>query len=52
MNSPLKEKVQVLDVQPPLSPFAVGLSALAQRLENPLVKAFWECAKASYRNDF
>lgn len=52
MNSPLKEKVQVLDVQPPLSPFAVGLSASAQRLENPLVKAFWECAKASYRNDF
>jgi LysR family positive regulator for ilvC len=51
-NSPLKDKVQVLDVQPPLAPFAVGLSASAQRLENPLVKAFWECAKASYRNDF
>lgn len=51
-NSPLKEKVQVLDVQPPLTPFAVGLSTLAQRLENPLVKAFWECAKASYRAEF
>ena len=48
-NSPLKDKVQVLDVQPPLTPFAIGLSAAAQRLENPLVKAFWECAKASYR---
>lgn len=51
-NSPLKDKVQVLDVQPPLAPFAVGLSATAQRLENPLVRAFWECAKASYRAEF
>ncbi len=52
VNSPLRDKVQVLDVQPPLAPFAVGMSALAQRLDNPLVKAFWDCAKASYRNDF
>ncbi|MGK0499943.1 MAG: LysR family positive regulator for ilvC [Oceanicoccus sp.] len=52
VNSPLKEKVTVLDVQPPLAPFAVGLAASAQRLENPLVKAFWECAKASYRSAF
>ena len=51
-NSPLKDKVQVLDVQPPLTPFAIGLSASVQRLENPLVKAFWGCAKASYRSDF
>ena len=52
VNSPLKDKVKVLDVQPPLVPFAVGMSALAQRLENPLVKAFLECAKSSYRSDF
>lgn len=51
-NSPLKDKVQVLDVQPSLAPFAVGLCALAQRLDNPLVKAFWNSAKASYRADF
>lgn len=51
-NSPLKDKVQVLDVQPPLTPFAVGLSTSSQRLENPLVRAFWECAKASFRQDF
>lgn len=50
-NSPLKDKVQVLDIQPPLAPFAVGLGALTQRLENPLVKAFWACAKASYRSE-
>lgn len=52
VNSPLKDKVQIVDIQPPLAPFAVGLGASAQRLENPLVKAFWECAKASYRSDF
>lgn len=52
VNSPLKEKVQVIDVQPPLSPFAVGLCASKQRLESPLVRAFWECAKASYRAEF
>ena len=52
VNSPLKDKVQVLDVQPSLTPFAIGLSVSAQRLENPLVKAFWDCAKASYRSDF
>lgn len=52
MNSPLKEKVQVLDVQPSLAPFAVGISASAQRLENPLVRAFWECSKTSYRTEF
>lgn len=51
-NSPLKDKVQVLDVQPSLTPFAVGLSALKQRLDNPLVKAFWDSAKESYRTDF
>ncbi len=51
-NSPLKEKVQVLEVSSPLAPFAVGLCASVQRLENPLVKAFWDCAKASYRSEF
>ena len=48
-HSPLKDKVAVLDVQSPLTPFAIGLAASVQRLENPLVKAFWECAKASCR---
>lgn len=52
MNSPLKDKVQVLDVQPPLTPFAVGLSTTSQRLDNPMVRAFWDCARASFRQDF
>lgn len=52
MNSPLKDKIQVLDVQPPLTPFAVGVCASAQRLSNPLVRAFWNCARASYPASF
>ncbi|MCR8923575.1 HTH-type transcriptional activator IlvY [Dasania sp. GY-MA-18] len=52
LNSPLRDKVQVLDVQPPLAPFAVGVCALSQRMESPQLRAFWECAKASYQIDF
>jgi LysR family positive regulator for ilvC len=26
----------------------VGVVVLQQRLSNPLVKAFWDCAKSSY----
>lgn len=51
-NSPLKQQVQVLDVQPPLTPFAVGLCTHGQRLENPLVKAFWDCAREVYQVEF
>ena len=47
--SPLKEKVRVLNVQPPLMPFAIGLCARNERLNNPLVQAFWEAAGAVYQ---
>lgn len=49
INSPQREQVRVLDVSPPLAPFAIGLCAPAQRLENPLVRAFWDCARSCYR---
>lgn len=52
MNSPLRDKVQVLDIQPPLTPFAIGMCALEQRVDNPQIRAFWSCAKASYQIDF
>jgi len=51
-NSPQREMIRVLDVQPSLAPFTVGLCAAAQRLENPLVKAFWDSARTSYPGDF
>jgi LysR family positive regulator for ilvC len=51
-NSPQQQMIRVLDVQPPLAPFVVGLCATTQRLENPLVRAFWETADASYPTGF
>lgn len=41
-NSPLAEKVQVLDVKPQLADYDVGLFALEKKLKSPLIRAFWE----------
>jgi LysR family positive regulator for ilvC len=43
-----RDQLRVLDMDPPLGPFPVGICALQQRLENPLVGAFWEVARRSY----
>lgn len=40
-NSPLSDRVRVLDVEPPLEDYEVGLFALERRLASPLIKAFW-----------
>lgn len=48
-HSALRDKVRVLEMVPALEDFSVGLCSLQQRLENPLVKAFWEVAALSYR---
>jgi LysR family positive regulator for ilvC len=48
-SSPLASKVKVIDVQPPLRPYAVGLCAQASNLDNELLKAFWSCAKSAYQ---
>lgn len=45
--SPQRESVRVLAVNPGLPPFEVGLCARTQRLENPLVAAFWGSAGAA-----
>jgi LysR family positive regulator for ilvC len=47
-NSTYQDKLQALAVEPPLGHFPVGLCALKQRLDNPLVGAFWEVARRSY----
>ncbi|WP_370277412.1 HTH-type transcriptional activator IlvY [Pontibacterium sp.] len=44
-NSPLANKVQVLDVRPELEPYEVGLFALDKKLKSPLIRAFWEQLK-------
>jgi len=43
-NSPLAGTVSVLDVQPALAPYEVGLFALEKRLARPLIGAFWSSA--------
>lgn len=40
-NSPLADKIQVLDIQPELEPYEVGLLALEKKLRSPLIDAFW-----------
>jgi LysR family positive regulator for ilvC len=46
LNSPQRDRVQILSVQPELEPFEIGLCALRQRLENELVNAVWEAVPA------
>ncbi len=41
-NSPLADKVQVLNVQPALPPYNVGLFVLEKKLKSPLISAFWD----------
>ncbi len=40
-NSPLAESVEVLDVQPRLEGYKVGLFTLKKKLASPLINAFW-----------
>lgn len=41
-NSPTLERIQILDVQPQLEAYDVGLFALKRNLKNPLVHALWD----------
>jgi len=49
-NSPMKDRIQVLSVEPQLKPFDVGLCGLNRRMSDPLVQAFWQVAQ-SYQLD-
>ncbi|WP_432696258.1 HTH-type transcriptional activator IlvY [Marinobacterium sp. YM272] len=40
-NSPLASRIHVLEVQPELAPYDIGLFTLKKNLANPLVEAFW-----------
>ncbi len=40
-NSPLANKVKVLDVKPWLAAYDVGICVLEKKLKNPLIQAFW-----------
>ncbi|KEQ18154.1 HTH-type transcriptional activator IlvY [Endozoicomonas numazuensis] len=41
-NSPLSDKVQILDIKPWLAAYDVGLCVLEKKLKSPLIQAFWE----------
>lgn len=41
-NSPLADRVRVLNVKPELEPYNVGLFTQKRSLKSPVVKAFWE----------
>jgi len=45
-NSPLADRVTVMDVAPGLAPYEVGLVTREKSLENPLVGAVWAPARA------
>lgn len=45
-NSPLAERVQVLNVKPELPHYDVGLCVLNRRLKNPIIDAFWAAVNA------
>ncbi len=46
-NSPLKDSVRILEMEPEFEPFGIGLCAMARSLEDPIVKAFWSVATES-----
>ncbi|TYL48753.1 HTH-type transcriptional activator IlvY [Marinomonas sp. IMCC 4694] len=48
-NSPLKERVTILQVKPELTAYDIGLFTLKKSLKNPLVAAFWELMKEETR---
>ena len=44
-NSPLAERVQILDMPNQLQPYDVGLCVQEKKLKNPVLQAFWEQLK-------
>jgi LysR family positive regulator for ilvC len=41
-NSPLAQNISTLAVSHDMQPYAIGVCALRRKLNNPLIKAFWE----------
>ena len=50
-NSPLADRIQVLNVAHDMAPFAIGVCALQRKLSNPLIKAFWTLARGVPREN-
>lgn len=41
-NSPMRARIDVLDVRPELAPISIGVCILKRKLSNPLIRAFWD----------
>jgi len=46
-NSPLADKIRVIDVEPHLETYDVGLFALDKKLKSPLIRAFWSLIRGT-----
>lgn len=47
-HSPIRQTVRILPYMNDLAPFDIGLCAHEERLRDPLLNAFWNCAADSY----
>jgi LysR family positive regulator for ilvC len=47
-HSPKQDTIRILPWLSELAPFELGLCALEDRLADPLLQAFWNCAEVSY----
>lgn len=50
-NSPLADRIRILNVAHDLAPFAIGVCALQRKLSNPLIRAFWTLAGGAKGRD-
>jgi len=51
-NSPLHNRVRVLDIRPSLEPFSVGACTTRALKRGPVVKAFWQIAEREVINHY
>jgi LysR family positive regulator for ilvC len=45
-HSPVRDRVRILDISYQFQPFELGVCMLSRKLEQPLLKAFWQLAAA------
>lgn len=48
-NSPLKDRVAILDTAPALEPFDVGICTTKSGFDNPIIRAFWRIVELKSR---
>lgn len=41
-TSPLRDQIEIYEIDPPLESYTLGLCALKRRLDSPVLRAFWE----------